>query len=128
MQLFDLQLMRGIIAIRLARKYIRKPLNRLFLPLAYLIGMNVKPCSNLRDGLLFLEFALNSAAYRFLFVLLISVTPPSFIVYFTPYTTVRIPGATSLFFLVRCTEFRFPTCGILALLSFFRLSCTFCFL
>lgn len=40
-------------------------------------------------------FALNSAAYRFLFVLLISVTPPSFIVYLTPYTTVRIPGSTS---------------------------------
>src|SRR5208337_2816530 len=40
-------------------------------------------------------FALNSAAYRFLFVLLILVTPLSFIVYFTPYTTVRIPGTTS---------------------------------
>src|SRR5208337_2627979 len=55
MQLFDLRLMRGIIAIRLARKYIRKPLYRLFLPLAYLIGMDVKPYSDLRDGCLLLE-------------------------------------------------------------------------
>src|SRR5208283_4654989 len=55
MQLFDLRLMHGIIAIRLARKYIRKPLDRLFLPLAYLIGMDVKPCSDLRDGCLLLE-------------------------------------------------------------------------
>ncbi|MDO8282040.1 MAG: hypothetical protein Q7U10_05365, partial [Thermodesulfovibrionia bacterium] len=40
-------------------------------------------------------FALNSAEYLVLFVLLIFRFPPSLIVYFTPYTTVRIPGSTS---------------------------------
>src|SRR5512139_3178411 len=39
-------------------------------------------------------FALNSAAYRFLFVLLISMVPPPWS-YSTPYTTVRFPGTTS---------------------------------
>src|SRR5271169_5916747 len=55
MQFFDLRLMRGIITIHLARKYIRQPLDRLFLPLAYLIGMDVKPCSDLSNGRLFFE-------------------------------------------------------------------------
>src|SRR5208283_2755236 len=100
MQLFDLRLMHGIIAIRLARKYIRKPLDRLFLPLAYLIGMDVKPCSDLRDGCLLLERFTRYLCLELCCVSLplrfahLSVTSPS-IVYFTPYTTVRIPGSTS---------------------------------
>jgi len=34
----------------------------------------------------------------------------------------------TLFFLVRCTEFRFSACNILALFPFARFGCTFCFL